>query len=160
MKRKDFLKKGIASGALLGSGVIASGIEPQNRKNEKPVEKGKIIRPPQGDPEEMVIERHVEGKPHTGKVLLAIQSHSDDIPLFAGGLVAKLMDEGYTGYLLRTSDDSSGDYEGNRKDNAEIAKFYGMKKAYDFMYKHHQMDSIQIQDLKARLIFLFRLFTG
>ena len=109
------------------------------------------------DTEGLVIERSVSGKPHTGKVLLAIQAHSDDIPLFAGGLVAKLMDEGYTGYLLRTSDDKMGNYEGNRVDNINIAKYYGMKKAYDFLYPHHQMDAIQIQDLKARLIFLFRL---
>jgi hypothetical protein len=32
-----------------------------------------------------------------------------------------------------------------------------MEKAYDFLYPHHQMDAIEIQDLKARLIFLFRL---
>lgn len=110
-----------------------------------------------GDPEEVVIEIPVPGKPHKGKVLLAIQAHSDDVPLDYGGTVAKLMDEGYTGYLLRTSDDSSGDYEGNKRDNANIAKFYGMEKAYDFLYPHHRMDSIQIQDFKARLIFLFRL---
>ena len=107
-----------------------------------------------GDPEEVVIERPVPGKPHKGKVLLAIQAHSDDVPLDYGGTVAKLMDEGYTGYLLRTSDDSSGNYEGNKKDSANIAKFYGMEKAYDFLYPHHRMDSIQIQDFKARLIFL------
>ncbi len=109
------------------------------------------------DPEKLIIERPVPGKPHKGKVLLAIQPHSDDITLYAAGTVAKLMDEGYTGYLLRTSDDSSGDYEGNRRDNEAIARFFGMEKAYDFMYKHHQMDAIQIQDLKGRLIFLFRL---
>lgn len=110
-----------------------------------------------GDPEEVTIEKPVAGKPHTGKVLLAIQAHSDDVPLDYGGTVAKLMDEGYKGYLLRTSDDSSGNYEGNKRDNANIAKFYGMEKAYDFLYPHHRMDSIQIQDFKARLIFLFRL---
>ena len=116
-----------------------------------------IKRPPMGDPEEIIVERSVPGKPHKGKVLLAIQPHSDDIPLYAAGTVAKLMDEGYTGYLLRTSDDSSGNYEGNRRDNEAIARFFGMGKAYDFMYKHHEMDAIQIQDLKARLIYLFRL---
>lgn len=156
MKRKEFLKKGLASGALLGTSVIPS-LANSESLGQKQDTKGKIIQVPTGDPEEIVIERPIPGKPHKGKVLLAIQAHSDDIPLFAGGTVAKLMDEGYTGYLLRTSDDSSGNYEGNRKDNADIAAFYGMKKAYDFMYKHHQMDAIQIQDLKARLIFLFRL---
>ena len=156
MERKDFLRKGLASGALAGVSVFASGL---NSKDVGQKQNGKDERQqkPIGDPEEVVIERPVPGKPHKGKVLLAIQAHSDDIPLFAGGTVAKLMDEGYTGYLLRTSDDSSGDALGNKLDNAKIAKYYGMEKAYDFMYPHHRMDSIQIQDLKGRLIFLFRL---
>jgi LmbE family N-acetylglucosaminyl deacetylase len=156
MNRKEFLQKSLVSGTLLGG----SGISPilnAGDKSEKPVGDKENLQIPSGDPEETVIERPVPGKPHKGKVLLAIQAHSDDIPLFAGGLVAKLMDEGYKGYLLRTSDDSSGDYEGNRKDNANIAKYFGMEKAYDFLYPHHQMDAIQIQDLKGRLVFLFRL---
>ena len=164
MKRKEFLKKGLASGAFIGTSLLASGITPEEGDQKKPAKDKtqqkpaeETVRKVQGDPEEMVIEREVSGKPHQGKVLLAIQAHSDDIPLFAGGLVSKLLNEGYTGYLLRTSDDSSGDYEGNTKDNADIAKYWGMGKAYDFFYKHHQMDAIQIQDLKARLIFLFRL---
>jgi LmbE family N-acetylglucosaminyl deacetylase len=89
--------------------------------------------------------------------LLAIQAHADDITLFAGGLIAKLMDEGYKGYLLRTSDDSKGDATGNENDTRNIAKYFGMEKAFNFMYSHHQMDNMGIQDLKGRLIFLFRL---
>ena len=156
MERKDFLKKGLVSGALLGVSALVSssnsvgGSKAQNSKSATESNR-------EGDPEEVVIERAIPGKPHKGKVLLAIQAHSDDIPLFAGGTVAKLMDEGYTGYLLRTSDDSMGDALGNKLDNAKLAKYFGMEKAYDFMYPHHRMDSIQIQDLKGRLIFLFRL---
>jgi LmbE family N-acetylglucosaminyl deacetylase len=156
MKRKEFLIKGLASGALISTSVFASGLDSEGSDQKKESKDQKKLGP-MGDPEEIVIERPVPGKPHQGKVLLAIQAHSDDIPLFAGGTVAKLMDEGYKGYLLRTSDDSSGDYEGNRVDNANIAKYFGMEKAYDFLYPHHRMDAIQIQDLKGRLIFLFRL---
>jgi LmbE family N-acetylglucosaminyl deacetylase len=156
MKRKEFLKKGLASGVLIGSSAFASSIYSEE-SDQKRDSKDKKELGPMGDPEEIVIERPIPGKPHQGKVLLAIQAHSDDIPLFAGGTVAKLMDEGYKGYLLRTSDDSSGDYEGNRVDNANIAKYFGMEKAYNFLYPHHRMDAIQIQDLKGRLIFLFRL---
>ena len=58
---------------------------------------------------EVQIERPQPGKPHAGKVLAAIQPHADDIPLFAGGLVLKLIQEGYTGYLIRiTNDDHTG----------------------------------------------------
>ena len=43
--------------------------------------------------DDLVIERNQAGKPHAGKVLAAVQAHSDDIPLFASGTVAKLIDE-------------------------------------------------------------------
>src|ERR1051325_7874127 len=37
------------------------------------------------------VERAAPGKPHAGNVRAAIQPHADDLPLFAGGLVFKLM---------------------------------------------------------------------
>ena len=52
------------------------------------------------------------GQPHRGKVLLAVQAHSDDVPLFASGTVAKLIEEGYTGYLIRATNDDMGDAVG------------------------------------------------
>ena len=73
-------------------------------------------------------------QPHKGKVLLAVQAHSDDIPLMAAGTVAKLVKEGYTGYLVRATNDDMGDAPGlgtpgtvgdhvlgNERDNAEVA---------------------------------------
>src|SRR5689334_15723166 len=58
---------------------------------------------------EIQVERRRTGKPHAGKVLAAIQPHADDLPLFAAGLVLKLLDEGYSGYLIRaTNDDHTG----------------------------------------------------
>ena len=95
--------------------------------------------------DDLVIERNQPGKPHQGKVLAAIQAHSDDIPLFAGGLVAKLVDEGYTGYLIRISnDESSGRTLGhgvvqNEIDNQEVARALGCKKAFSFYYRNHRM---------------------
>jgi LmbE family N-acetylglucosaminyl deacetylase len=148
MKRKDFLSKGVISSALMGTSLFSS--TPSHAHPDAKQEN-------QTDQDEIVIERAQQGKPHKGKVLLAVQAHSDDIPLFAGGLIAKLMHEGYKGYLVRTSDDDKGDAEGNRKDTDNIAKFYGMEKAYHLMYSHHQMDNMGIQDLKGRLIFLIRL---
>src|ERR1035437_3984319 len=35
--------------------------------------------------DDLSIERSVAAKPHSGKVLAAVQAHSDDIPLFASG---------------------------------------------------------------------------
>ena len=80
MKRSEFMAR-VAGGAL---GVSTAGAMDEQ---------------PQFPIAEVQIERAHVGKPHAGKVLAAIQPHADDIPLFAGGLVLKLIQEGYTGYL-------------------------------------------------------------
>lgn len=112
----------------------------------------------------LVIERSAQGKPHAGKVLAAIQPHSDDLPIFAAGTIFKLLDEGYTGYLIRvTNDDMAGPgtiadtVMANYKDNNEIARIFGMKGTFDLNYGNHVMDAISRPELKCRLIFLFRL---
>lgn len=113
--------------------------------------------------DDLVVERNRPGKPHQGKVLAAIQPHSDDVPLYCGGTVAKLIDEGYTGYLIRVSnDEAAGRTLGygvvqNEIDNHEVAKALGCKKAYSFYYRNHRMDDDSEIEIRARLIFLFRL---
>jgi LmbE family N-acetylglucosaminyl deacetylase len=117
-----------------------------------------------------LVERAAEGTPHKGKVLLAVQAHSDDIPLMAGGVVAKLVKEGYTGYLLRATNDDMGDAPGlgtagtigdhvlgNQRDNAEVARVLGLKKPFDLNYSNHRMADVSQNELQCRLIFLIRL---
>src|SRR5262245_55990941 len=55
------------------------------------------------------LERPLSGKPHQGKVLAAIQPHSDDVALLCSGTVAKLIQEGYSGYMIRATNDDMGD---------------------------------------------------
>jgi LmbE family N-acetylglucosaminyl deacetylase len=112
----------------------------------------------------LVIERAVSGKPQAGKVLAAIQPHADDIPIFAAGTVAKLLDEGYTGYLIRTTnDDMAGPGTvaetvlANERDHDQLVKVMGFKRAFSLNYGNHQMDGISRPELRSRLIFLFRL---
>ena len=87
---------------------------------------------------EVTIERRAAGKPHAGKVLAAIQPHADDIPLFAAGTVAKLIEEGYTGHLIRMSnDDMAGPGSvgetvlANERDNQAVARVLGLKRVFD-----------------------------
>jgi len=121
-------------------------------------------------PHDVFVERAAEGTPHKGKVLLAVQAHSDDIPLMAGGTVAKLVKEGYTGYLLRATNDDMGDAVGlgtagsigdhvlgNERDNAEVARLLGLKKVFDLNYSNHRMADVSLNELQCRLIFLIRL---
>jgi LmbE family N-acetylglucosaminyl deacetylase len=119
---------------------------------------------------DVFLERAAEGAPHKGKVLLAVQAHADDIPLMAAGTVAKLVKEGYTGYLLRATNDDMGDAPGlgtpgsigdhvlgNERDNAEVARALGLKKAFDLNYSNHRMADVSQNELQCRLIFLIRL---
>lgn len=110
------------------------------------------------------IERKVSGKPHQGKTFAAIQPHCDDIPIFAGGTVLKLIDEGYRGILITMSDDSMagegssiGDITArNEKDTVEMARRLGITKTFFLNYPNHNMDAWPIVEIRARLIFLFR----
>ncbi len=156
MRRRDFMGKSLVGSTLFvsraASGASGPG-ETQGREPESMASTG-----------ELEIERALPGKPHAGKVLAAIQPHADDVPLFAAGTVAKLIDEGYTGYLIRTSNDemTGGKTEGeavmsNERDNNEVARALGLKKVLDLGARNHQMDEISRQDLRGRLIFLFRL---
>ncbi len=119
---------------------------------------------------EIFFERPAAGMPHRGKVLLAIQAHSDDIPLAAAGTVAKLVQEGYTGYLVRASNDDMGDAPGlgtpgtigenvlgNEHDNAALVPILGLKGHFDLNYNNHYMAGVAQNELMCRLIFLIRL---
>jgi LmbE family N-acetylglucosaminyl deacetylase len=116
------------------------------------------------------LERSATGTPHAGKVLLAVQAHSDDIPLSAAGTVAKLTREGYTGYLVRATNDDMGDAPGlgtagtigehvlgNERDNAKLVPILGLKDKFDLNYSNHLMGGVAFNELMSRLIFLIRL---
>lgn len=157
MKRRNFIERGMVAGAFMGPAAYAS----LDLSNQKSGNHTNTI----DNEDDVVIERLAEGRPHQGKVLAVIQPHCDDIPLFAAGTVAKLIHEGYTGYLIRTSNDDAagrGDSMGervlnNEKDNEAVAKVLGLKKVYNLNYRNHRMDEYNIQEIKGRLIFLFRL---
>ncbi len=120
---------------------------------------------PNGEaPAGVVVERARAGRPHAGKVLLAIQPHADDIPLFAAGTVAKLLDEGYTGHLVRvTNDDMAGPGTigetalANEKDNDQVARVLGLKQVFNLNYNNHWMDGVSKPELRLRFIYLIRL---
>jgi LmbE family N-acetylglucosaminyl deacetylase len=154
MKRRDFVSDFLVGGALLGSRGSAvaqeTGAPPQRARSAAP--------------EGVFVERPASGTPHAGKVLAAIQPHTDDIPIFAGGTVAKLVNEGYTGYLIRTTNDEMVGTGGtgqrvldNERDTEGVAKALGLQKVFNLEYRNHQMDDIARVELRARLIHLIRL---
>jgi len=97
--------------------------------------------------------------------LAVITPHLDDGPFFACGTVVKLLQEGYTGYFIRTSNDEKDSYKlslgetvlGNERDAAAFLKASGLKQTFDLAYRNHRMDDVTRTEIRARLIFLFRL---
>lgn len=155
IRRRDFIGSALAGGAI---GIpFASGAE---KKSAAAGAKERFYR----SDDEVVVEKAAPGKPHAGKVLAAIEPHVDDVPIFAGGTVAKLIDEGYTGYLIRTTNDemagagTTGETVlHNESCTEDVAKALGLKKVFNLEYRNHRMDSEPWQDFRGRLIFLFRM---
>jgi LmbE family N-acetylglucosaminyl deacetylase len=122
-----------------------------------------MARADAGEVVEVVIEKDQAGQPHRGKVLAAVHAHLYDVPFYAGGLCAKLIHEGYTGYLIRTSNDekcggksTAENILSNEQEHFKAATALGFKETFDFYYQNHEMNNISSLDLRARLIFLFR----
>jgi LmbE family N-acetylglucosaminyl deacetylase len=142
VERRDFFG-GALVGSLLGASPLAA----------------------QATTAEVVIERAASGSPHRGRVLALITPHLDDGPFFACGTVAKLLSEGYTGYFIRTSNDEKDSYDlslgetvaANEHDGAAFLKAAGLKQMFDLGYRNHRMDDVARTEIRARLIFLFRL---
>ncbi len=151
MKRREFF------GALAGTALLTRNLTAQNPYRQLPEMTA------HGD---LIVESARAGKPHAGKSLAAIQPHSDDIPIFAAGTVAKLIGEGYTGYLIRiTNDDMAGPGSvgntvlANERDNEEVARVLGVKQIFSLNYGNHMMDAVSRSELRSRLIFIFRMLS-
>jgi len=112
----------------------------------------------------IVIEAWEKGAPHKGKVCAAVFPHSDDFSIAVGGLIIKLIGEGYTGYFIRTSNDEMDSYDLTagetmfriEQETQEVAEFFGIRKVYDLNYKNHYMDHALLTEMRHRLITLFR----
>ncbi len=108
--------------------------------------------------------RRAQGRPHTGKVFAAIHAHLDDLPYYAGGLCARLISEGYTGYIVRTSNDekcgghtTAENILSNEREHFNMAAALGFKDVFDFCYQNHSMNDISSLEIRSRLVLIFRM---
>jgi LmbE family N-acetylglucosaminyl deacetylase len=120
------------------------------------------------EPPSPFLERPQPGAPHKGKTLAAIQPHSDDVALLCAGTVAKLIREGYTGYMIRATNDDMGDDVGepgsigenvlrNEREVTEQTRVLGLERDFALDYGNHRMSDVSRNEVICRLIFLFRL---
>src|SRR5215469_14456439 len=113
--------------------------------------------------QEISIERNRSGRPHAGKVFAAVHAQVSDVPYFAGGLCAKLMAEGYTGYLIRTTnDETSGGKSAaqnilsNETEHTAMAKALGLKVVFKLYYLTHRRNEFSPVDRRGRRVLLLR----
>ena len=153
MRRREFLGRSVTAGFATGGAAQA----------QRELQAGGTASTSYAA--DATVEVKHPGRPHEGKVLAAIQPHCDDIPIFAGGTVLKLLDEGYRGVLITMSNDSmagAGSSIGdivlrNERDTVEMASRLGITETFFLNYPNHNMDGWPILEIRARLVFLFRL---
>ena len=114
--------------------------------------------------DKVTVERAAANRPHQGKVFVAVHAHLSDVPRFASGLCAKLIAEGYTGYLVRTTnDEKSGGHSAaenilsNEQEHFKMAAALGFKDVFDLYYRNRMMEGIAPLEIQSRLVLLFRM---
>lgn len=110
------------------------------------------------------VETWSDDRPGEGRVFAAVFPHADDLAIFAGGTALKLLHEGYTGYLIKTTNDDKDSYDLSAAETVhridaetrEVVAFLGLSKLYCFDYQNHHLGPGELIELRHRLITLFR----
>ncbi len=103
-------------------------------------------------------------KTYDGRTLIVITAHADDFTGFAGGTIAKMIDDGYTAHLIRVTNDEKDSYdldvgETSHRNTVEMraaADVIGIKEIYSLDFRNDEMDALSETEIRARLILLFR----
>lgn len=105
--------------------------------------------------------------PPPGKIFLAILPHHDDHTheYGFGGLIARLVEEGYRGYYVRVTNDEKDGSAGwgendlvNERETQEAVRALGIEEVISLNWRNDHMDSIPHNDLRAQLILLLRRY--
>jgi LmbE family N-acetylglucosaminyl deacetylase len=112
---------------------------------------------------QIVVEKTVSGQPHKGKVFVAVHAHLDDVPHLGSGLCAKLIAEGYTGYLVRTTNDehsgggtNARNILSSEQEHEKMAAALGFKDVFELYYRNDRLEEISKADLRGRLMMIYR----
>jgi LmbE family N-acetylglucosaminyl deacetylase len=103
-------------------------------------------------------------RPWAGRALVIVTAHADDFTIFAGGTLAKLIDEGYTAHLIRVTNDEKDSWdlspgETSHRNTLEMraaADIIGVKEIHSLDFRNDELDPVAETEIRARLIFWFR----
>ncbi|MBI3208592.1 MAG: PIG-L family deacetylase [Candidatus Solibacter usitatus] len=96
--------------------------------------------------------------------MVVVTAHADDFTIFAGGTIAKLIDEGYAAHLIRITNDEKdshnlGPGETSHRNTVEMrlaADIIGIKEIQSLDFRNDELDPVSETEIRARLILLFR----
>jgi LmbE family N-acetylglucosaminyl deacetylase len=106
-------------------------------------------------------------QPESGRKSLAIVTpHADDWSGFAGGTIARMIQAGWTAYIIQVSNDEK-DYQGlgysagqtiehNLQELRQAARLIGVKEVISLNLKNDEMESFPHTEMRDRLIMVFR----
>ena len=105
----------------------------------------------------------------SSKTFLIIMAHHDDHTWWWGfsGFASKLVEEGWTGYFVRTTNDEKdsnlklgwgGGDQVNLKEARAAAAHIGLKDVISLNWRNDHMDSVPLKEVRAQYILLLRKF--
>jgi LmbE family N-acetylglucosaminyl deacetylase len=117
-------------------------------------------------------------QPFRGRVLVVVTCHADDFSIFAGGSIARLIDQGYIGYLIRVTDDEKSggpdpqhNAAQNEREVRKVAQLLGLSAVYSLNFKNDELERVPhdrlrdavmqyLRKLKADTIYTFDPYAG
>ena len=118
---------------------------------------------PDAGTNDVKVVRAASGMPGRGKVFAAVHSTAVDIPLYAAGTCAKLIKEGWTGYLIRVSNDEQTgpgnlfkNILANESDHVTMSHTVGFAELFDLYNRDHCVVEESPIEVRGRLILLLR----
>ncbi len=113
--------------------------------------------------DDVVVEFAQNTGQYKGKTFAAVQANVDDVAKYCAGTAAKLIREGYTGYLIRTTNDEKTGNGSNaenilrtERENKRIGEELGFRDIYNLYNCQHRMHDRSLLEVSARFIFIFR----
>jgi len=100
------------------------------------------------------------------KVVLVITADAGDYILAAGGTIAKILDEGAEGYLVRVTNDDKDSWgltpeetaSRTRVESENAAKILGFKEVESLGYRAGELGGVSPTELRDRILFYIRLY--
>lgn len=100
------------------------------------------------------------------KVVLVITADASDYILAAGGRIAKMLDGGAEGYLVRVTNDDKDSWDltpeetarRTREESEKAAKILGFKEVESLGYRAGELGGVSPTELRDRILFYIRLY--